>query len=190
MYEYVKGKITIISPKYIVVENNGIGYNIKTPNPYNYELDSTVTVYTYLHVREEVFELYGFPTLAERDFFLTLLSVKGIGPKGALAILASGKTEETINAIKESNSRYLEKFPGIGAKASQQIILDLNGKLNFEERKAQERIDPKVEDVKDALKNLGYKQSEIKKVEPVIQANVNEPMGSLIKIALKALLTI
>lgn len=190
MYEYIKGKITIITPKYIVIENNGVGYNVKTPNPYNYELDSTVTVYTYLHVREDVFELYGFSSLSERDFFLSLISVKGIGPKGALAILASGKTEETINAIKESNSRYLEKFPGIGAKASQQIILDLNGKLNFEERKTQLKLDPKVEDVKDALKNLGYKQAEIKKIEPVIEANVNEPMNSLIKIALKALLTI
>ena len=190
MYEYIKGKVTIITPKYITVENNNIGYNIKTPNPYNYELDSLVTIYTYLHVREDVFELYGFSSLDERDFFLSLISVKGIGPKGALAILASGKTEETINAIKESNSRYLEKFPGIGAKASQQIILDLNGKLNFDERKAPEKVDPKVEDVKATLKNLGYKQVEIKKVEPIIIANINEPMGSLIKIALKALLTI
>lgn len=190
MYEYIKGKITNITPKYIVIDNNGIGYNIKTPNPYNYELDSLVTVYTYLHVREDVFELYGFSSLYERDFFLSLISVKGIGPKGALAILASGKTEETINAIKESNSRYLEKFPGIGAKASQQIILDLNGKLNFEERKAKKEVDPRVEDVKDALKNLGYKAQEIKKVEPIIEEHINEPMGNVIKIALKALLTI
>lgn len=188
MYDYIKGTITDITPKYIVLENNNIGYSIKVPNPYYYDLNKEETIYTYLHVREDIYELYGFPTKDERDFFLSLISVKGLGPKGALAILASGKMSDTIDAIKASNNKFLEKFPGIGSKASQQIILDLNGKLNFEEMKAKAPEDPRIEDVRITLRNLGYKNQEIKKVEPVIASNIDKPMGEVIKITLKAML--
>lgn len=188
MYDYIKGKITDITPKYIVLENNNIGYQIKVANPYYFDLDKETTIFTYLHVREDVFELYGFPSKDERDFFMSLISVKGLGPKGALAILASGKITETIDAIKQSNNKYLEKFPGIGSKASQQIILDLNGKLNFEEMREVKKVDPRMEDIKITLRNLGYKNQEIKKIEPTLESNIDLPMGELIKVALKALL--
>lgn len=184
MYNYIKGTISEINAKYITVENNQIGYLIKTPNPFSFELNQEVTVYTYLYVREDVYDLYGFQSKQERDFFLQLISVKGLGPKGALAILASGNINIIADAIKSGNNKYLEKFPGIGAKASQQIILDLHGKLNFDEVVVKVE-DPKITSTKEALHNLGYKQAEIKKVIPILEANINEPIGTLIKIALK-----
>lgn len=188
MYDYIKGTITDITTKSITIECGNIGYILRTPNPYNFEIDKEAYVYTYLHVREDIFELYGFETKNERDFFLSLISVKGLGPKGALAILASGKVEETIQAIESGNNKFLERFPGIGAKASQQIILDLHGKLNFNQVVTKKLEDPKVDSVREALKNLGYKAQEIKRIEPILEAHLEEPIGALIKIALKALL--
>lgn len=185
MYNYIKGRITQINAKYVTLENNQIGYLIKTPNPFNFELNSEVTIYTYLYVREDIFDLYGFASAKERDFFLQLISVKGLGPKGALAILASGNIQLIIDAIQSGNNRYLERFPGIGAKASQQIILDLHGKVNLQEKMAEATEDTKITNVKEALKNLGYKPAEIKKVTPFIEANIDQPLGILIKLALK-----
>lgn len=185
MYNYIKGTITEINAKYITLENNQIGYLIKTPNPFSFELNSSVTIYLYQYIREDTNDLYGFPTRQERDFFLQLISVKGLGPKGALAILASGNLNAIIDAIKAGNNRYLERFPGIGAKASQQIVLDLHGKISFEEAETKTVEDPKITQTKDALRNLGYKAQEIKKIIPILEANINEPTSTLVRIALK-----
>ena len=184
MYNYIKGTITEINAKHITLENGGIGYLIKTPNPFSFELNQDAIVYLYQYVREDTNDLYGFGTKQERDFFLQLISVKGLGPKGALAILASGNINQIIEAIKAGNNRYLERFPGIGAKASQQIVLDLHGKISFEEEK-KEPMDPKIIQTMDALRNLGYKNAEIKKVIPILEANIQEPTSTLVRIALK-----
>ena len=184
MYNYIKGTITEINAKHITLENNQIGYLIKTPNPFAFELHQDATIYVYQYVREDIIDLYGFATKQERDFFLQLISVKGLGPKGALAILASGNLNAIIDAIKAGNNRYLERFPGIGAKASQQIVLDLHGKISFEEEK-EAPTDPKITQTIEALRNLGYKNQEIKKVIPILEANITEPTSTLVRIALK-----
>ena len=185
MFNYIKGTITNINGSYITLENNSIGYIIKTPNPFNFDLNSNIIIYTYLHVREDILELYGFKTEIERNFFLQLISVKGLGPKGALAILASDDLEPIINAINNGDARFLQKFPGIGSKASQQIILDLNGKINLELNKKVH--DPKIDNVKEALKSLGYSQNEIKRINPIIEENISLDVKDLIKLALKNL---
>lgn len=185
MYNYIKGIVTEINSKNITIECNNFGYQIYTPNPFSFSDGESVTVYTYLHIREDVMELYGFKSKYERDFFFKLISVKGIGPKGALAILAGGDTSEIIQAIESGNVKYLQKFPGVGAKASQQIILDLHGKLNIEEVNKPSKVNPKVEQTLDALKNLGYKQQELKKVIPILEANNSLTISELIKLALK-----
>lgn len=185
MYNYIKGTITEINAKHITVECNNLGYLIYTPNPFSFNEGDSVTVYTYLHVREDVMDLYGFKSNYERDFFFKLISVKGIGPKGALAILAGGDTSEIIQAIESGNIKYLQKFPGVGAKASQQIVLDLHGKLNLEQINKTNKLNPKVEQALDALKNLGYKQAELKKIIPVLEANNLLSISELIKLALK-----
>lgn len=185
MYNYIKGTITDINAKSITLECNNIGYNLYTPNPFSFSLNENATIYTYLHVREDIFELYGFKTQKERDFFFKLISVKGIGPKGALAILAGGDSQEIIEAINSNNIKFLQKFPGVGPKASQQIILDLHGKLDLDNIKSSKVKNPNIEQALEALKNLGYKPQELKKVIPVLEANETLSIGALIKLALK-----
>ncbi|UKI49758.1 MAG: Holliday junction branch migration protein RuvA [Clostridium sp.] len=168
----------------LCVKNNKIGYLLIVSNPYNYKPNETYKIYTYLYVREDIFfDLYGFKTKAERDLFLKLISVSGIGPKSALSILASGSVNEIVEAIEDRNDAYLRKFPGIGAKASQQIILDLRGKVSFDSVDNPSVHSSKLDDVEDALIALGYNKKEITKVIAKLDGTKDE--GDLVKEALK-----
>ena len=128
MYSYLIGKIVQIRPSYIVLETNNIGYELIVSNPYSFELGADIKIYVFKRVREPDVFLYGFKTLELKDLFLKLINVPGIGPKSALSILASDNTSDLILAIEEGNAKFLTKFPGIGMKSAQQIILDLKGK--------------------------------------------------------------
>ena len=183
MYGYIVGIVTKISPKYIICENNGVGYLIIVPNPFSYKLNEEYKIYTHQYVREDVLELYGFMTDEEKELFLKLISVSGIGPKSALSILATGTVGEICRAIESRNDAYLRKFPGIGSKASQQIILDLAGKLSISNDGFV--TNSKLDDVSDALIALGYSKKEISKVLGKLDGNLEE--GELIKEALKKL---
>ncbi|MBN2540499.1 MAG: Holliday junction branch migration protein RuvA [Bacilli bacterium] len=163
MYNYIKGNITEINPNYITVENNGIGYQVITPNPYAFILHTEATVYLYQKVSEDNISLFGFKTQKAKELFIKLISVNGIGPKSANAILASGSVESIADAIEDGNAKYLQKFPGIGPKASQQIILDLKGKIEFEDTTIKTA---NLLEVEEALVALGYKDKEIKKIIP------------------------
>ncbi|WP_161797229.1 Holliday junction branch migration protein RuvA, partial [Geobacillus sp. ZGt-1] len=105
MIEFIRGYVDYVCPEYIVIDHNGIGYEIFTPNPFAFQesREAAVTVYTYEYVREGVHALYGFPTREERNLFAKLLQVSGIGPKGGLAILAAGRPDELARAIEEEN---------------------------------------------------------------------------------------
>ncbi len=180
MIDYIRGSLKMVETPYIVVETSGIGYQIHSPNPFVFQNDinHTVVVYTYQYVREDVIRLYGFKTRKERSIFEKLLNVSGIGPKGALAILASGQPEQLIQAIEEENEQFLIKFPGVGKKTARQIILDLKGKLgeflpSFLESNgimATVQVNQKYPDALseaiEALKSLGYVEKEIKKILP------------------------
>jgi len=181
MYGYIKGIVTKVTPKYIICENNGIGYLLIVSNPYNFTVNKDYMIYLYQYVREDMIDLYGFLTEDEKELFLKLISVSGIGPKSALSILASGTVSEIVKAIESRNDAYLRKFPGIGAKASQQIILDLRGKLNFEEEVLVQ--DTKLADVEGALIALGYNKKEITKV--ISKLDTSLEVGVLIKQALQ-----
>ena len=161
MYGYIIGRITKINPKYVICENNQIGYILIVPNPYNYSIGTEYKIFTYQHVREDEISLYGLLAEEENDLFLKLISVSGIGPKSALSILATGSVNEIVRAIEARDDKYLKKFPGIGAKASLQIILDLKGKLNFDSSIVENN---KLSDVKEALISLGYSSKEIDSV--------------------------
>ncbi len=183
MYDYIKGVITEINPTYITLENKGIGYKIIAANPYAFMLHSELTVYIFQRVTDDDISLYGFKTQKARELFVKLISVNGIGPKSANAILASGTVESITSAIDDGNAKYLQKFPGIGPKASQQIILDLKGKIEFED-KAIKTLN--LIDVEEALKALGYKDREIKKVLPKLDPSKHT--NDLIKDALAMML--
>lgn len=184
MYGYIIGTVTKVTPKNIICENNGIGYLLIVSNPYNFKLNTEYKIYTYQYVREDILDLYGFSSDEEKELFLKLISVSGIGPKSALSILASGTVKEIVHAIENRNDVYLRKFPGIGAKASQQIILDLKGKLSFAE--GTPAYNTKLEDVEGALISLGYNKKEIAKVLSKLDSSLDE--GTLVKMALQQMM--
>ncbi len=189
MYSYIKGQITEVMPTHITVDNNGIGYMIKVPNPYLYEnklFQDQLIVYTYQNVREDAIELYGFSSKEEKQMFISLISVKGLGPKGALAILASSTPSELANAILEGNDKYFKSFPGVGAKLSQQIILDLKGKVDLDNTLVQPK-DERLESVSLALKSLGYNATEIKNITKKLVINKEDTINSLVLQSLRML---
>lgn len=182
MYSYLKGIVTLIESSYIVLDNNGIGYLIYTPNPYSFKENEETLVWIYQNIREDEMTLYGFKTKEEKDLFLKLIEVKGLGCKMALPMLATGSISGIVDAIERENILYLKKFPKIGDKVAKQIILDLKGKLNNNITISKDSN----EEVIEALKGLGYKQADIVKVLPKV--NSNETLEQQIKEALKLLL--
>lgn len=182
MYSYIKGFIKEIESNYIVLDNNGIGYLIYTPNPYSFNVDEEYIVYIYQNVKEDELTLYGFKLKEEKDLFLKLIEVKGLGCKMALPIIATGSINGIIDAIERENILYLKKFPKIGDKVAKQIILDLKGKLNTNGVVTTNNNDELIE----VLKGLGYKTQDILKV--VRQVNTNLSLEDQIKEALKLFL--
>lgn len=180
MYDFISGKIESIYSTYIVLENNGIGYKIYTPNPYIFKENTNEKIYVYEYVREDEISLYGFKSLEEREMFLKLIDVKGLGCKMALPMLGLGSVNGLVDAIERENILYLKKFPKIGDKVARQIILDLKGKLVMKEEKKSN------EELEEALKGLGYKTADINKV--VKEVDSSKPIGEQIKEALKLLL--
>lgn len=183
MFEYIKGNIVDIGSNYIVVDNNNIGYKIYAPNPYSFDLDSEYKVYIYQHIREDENILFGFKTIEDRNLFLRLTSVKGLGPKMALPMLATGNASGIIDAIERENILYLKKFPKIGDKVARQIILDLKGKLVTKESNDGVKVN---DELTSALSSLGYKASDIKGV--VSKVDMSLSIENQIKEALKLLL--
>lgn len=179
----MKGIVTEIESGFITLEVNGIGYMIYTGNPYSFTIQEEYTLYTYQYVREDEISLYGFKSKEEKELFLRLISVKGLGCKMALPMLAVGSIEGIIDAIERENILYLKKFPKIGDKVARQIILDLKG--NLVEKENNNSIE-KEEELMDALKALGYKPQDIKKILPNISKS--NPIEEQIKEALKLLL--
>ena len=195
MYAYIKGIVSQLYPSHIVVEANGIGYEIQTPNSSRFQsqLDKETQVYTQLIVREDAQLLYGFVNLEEKDMFLSLIKVTGIGPKSALAILATSTPNEVAIAIENENESYLTKFPGIGKKTARQIILDLKGKLIITE---ESELFPETKDAGQdvleeallALEALGYSRREITKVKKNLEKESFDSVDACVKRGLALLI--
>jgi Holliday junction DNA helicase RuvA len=183
MYAFVKGVVTLVKPSYIVIESYGVGYLILSPTPYDYKVGDEALCFTHHYVREDINALYGFKSLESKELFVKLISVSGIGPKSALSILANDRIDEIIMAIEASDVKYLTKFPGIGPKSAQQIILDLKGKLVIDEL---ELIPSQESDVEQALSALGYSKTEVRKVMKKIDTSLS--VEQMIKEALKLLM--
>ncbi|EHE7495623.1 Holliday junction branch migration protein RuvA [Staphylococcus pseudintermedius] len=199
MYAYISGKLTVLHPTHIIVETtSGIGYEIQTPNSYRFQknLDQTVKVYTSLIVREDAQLLYGFIDQEEKDMFLSLIKVTGIGPKSALAILAASSPNEVKRAIENENDAYLTQFPGIGKKTARQIVLDLKGKVVVTEEVSEglldiatEQEELAVQEALLALEALGYSKRELKKVEKAMQQQIFSDVDEAVKYGLKQLIS-
>lgn len=184
MFEYIKGKIDDIESNYIIVNNNDIGYKIYTANPYSFEIDKEYKVYLYQHIREDENSLFGFKTKEDRNLFLKLIDVKGLGPKMALPMLATGSADGIIDAIERENILYLKKFPKIGDKLAKQIVLDLKGKINIDS--GNDVNQDSTMELIEALKGLGYKEKEFQSIISMIDNTL--PIELQIKEALKLLL--
>ncbi len=172
MFYYVNGTVAHVGPYLAVIDCGGVGYACRTTN----HTIAAITVgkpaklYTHLHVREEIFELYGFITESELSCFEMLIGVSGVGPKAALAILSSNTPEGLALAIVSENEKALTSAPGIGKKIAQRIILELKDKLakgqlttGGESFAGGITVIPenKTSEASAALAVLGYSQSEI-----------------------------
>ena len=198
MYEYLTGVVTFINPYYLVIETNGIGYQIALGNPYRYssKLNKEIKLYVHQVIREDAHLLYGFDSLEEKQLFLSLVSVSGIGPKSALAIMASDDHSGLIQAVETGDVTYLTKFPGVGKKTAQQMILDLKGKFGelsidtpfnlFDESTAQDAT--ALSEAMEALSALGYSDKEVKRVEKQLKEVENLTTDEYLRQALKLMM--
>lgn len=190
----IKGKITLKTEKFAIVETNGVGYKInmatdalsklKTPNQSKLgsgrETGDEIMLWIHTHVREDILELYGFLNRVELEFFEMLLSVSGIGPKGALAVLSVASIETLRRAIGSGDISYLTKISGIGKKTAEKIVIELRDKIGEEKGTSlQGELD-----ALEALKSLGYSQNEareaLKKISP--ETNTNAKIREALKI--------
>lgn len=200
MYAYIKGTLSQLFPTHVVVETCGIGYEIQTPNSYRFQkyLEKEVQIYTSLIVREDAQLLYGFINEEEKEMFLSLIKVTGIGPKSALAILASSTPYEVKLAIENENDAYLTQFPGIGKKTARQIVLDLKGKVKITEENSDDLLQTQVNGNEQnqiiseallALQALGYSKRELSKVEKSLNKHNVNSVDEAVKIGLQTLVS-
>lgn len=198
MYEYLTGLVTVVAPQYIVVDVNGVGYKLLVANPYRYQEDRNkkVQVYVYQAVREDNISLFGFTDQNEKNLFMQLINVSGIGPKSALAILANPDHQGLVDAITNNNVSYLTKFPGIGKKTASQIVLDLRDKLTNESSSSlfattqltvDATVNRELKDALEALAALGYKERDIKKVQKILMKEEQMATDEYLRQALRLL---
>ncbi len=199
MYSYIKGTLEEISEDLIVVENHGIGYNIRISARMLDALPAhgeEVKIYTYLYVKEDAFSLFGFPSRDELEMFKLLINVSGIGPKGGLAVLSVLSANDLRFAIVAEDAKTISKAPGIGSKTAKRLIIELKDKIDletaietgFEEAEAvsagagNNRI---RKEASEALVALGYSATEASKVLAGIEITEDSDVESVLKAALK-----
>ncbi|RLL47977.1 Holliday junction branch migration protein RuvA [Oceanobacillus piezotolerans] len=199
MIAYIRGVLSSIEEGSIIIDVHGVGYELHCPNPFVFQssINEEIQIHTYHHVREDAQILYGFKNKDEKYLFTKLISVSGIGPKGALAILGSVDIDGFVSAIEREDDKFLTSFPGVGKKTARQIILDLKGKLNtvlsltpnegifqLEEEEEMRMVNEATE----ALKALGYSDKEIKSILPQLNQEKNKSVDELIRTALALLM--
>jgi Holliday junction DNA helicase RuvA len=199
MYEYLTGMIAAVTPSYIVVDVDGVGYLVYAANPFRFSNGQQAKVFVYQAVRDNDISLYGFTTQTEKNLFVKLLNVSGIGPKSALAILATNDLQGLVKAIQNNSITYLTKFPGVGKKTAQQIVLDLKDKLaqvGTDNLLVTETISNNtnltenglLEEALAALSALGYTRNEIKKIKPQLEKATANTTDEYLRLGLKLLM--
>jgi|SRR5690625_4294030 len=199
MIAYIKGNLTYILDDSVIVDVQGVGYEIICANPFAFQasLNKEIKIYTYHHVRDDAQLLYGFKNEDEKYLFTKLISVSGIGPKGALAIQGSVDVAEFVSAVEREDDKFLTSFPGVGKKTARQIILDLKGKLTSmlsitdqpeAEINGEQQNTAVVKEAQEALKALGYTEREIKAILPQLQKDTSNNIDELIRKALALLM--
>lgn len=199
MIAFVKGIIEDITDENVVIDVNGVGYNVKISADTASKLPGygeVIKLYTYTSVREDAFWLYGFLTRSDLEIFKKCITVNGIGPKGALSILSIMDADSLRFAIMSQDAKAIAKAPGIGAKTAERLILDLKDKIKIDDTLIQKEINQtqngntfadsavKTEAV-EALVSLGYGRTESIKAVNSIEGIDTMDSGAVLKAALK-----
>ena len=193
MYYYINGEYAEKGENFIVIDAGGVGYKIYTSlaaiskMP---EFGKKVKVFTHFYVREDTQDLYGFPTNEELSMFLNLISVSGVGPKAALAILSVATPPELALAIIQKNVKVITKASGVGPKLAERVILELKNKIKNIDALPEEFAENVVSDLDseavEALVSLGYSEQEAKKAIGLLDETLS--VEETIKEALKKLM--
>ncbi len=194
MYDHIQGVIFNKNPTQVVLQANGVGYSLHIPvSTYDKlpESGQKAIVYTYLHVREDQLSLFGFALQNERDVFLHLISVNGIGPMTALRIMSGIETKDLIEAVRNKDILRLSKVKGIGKKTAERMILELGQSLGLISAEASylKNAEPSIQtDAIMALVTLGYSQKDAKAaVEKTYNDDPKLTVDGLIREVLKVL---
>ena len=160
----IKGILIEKIPPFILLDCQGVGYEIEVPMTTFFDLPnegSEVSLLTHLVVREDAHLLFGFATTSERHMFRQLIKVNGIGAKVALSILSSIESNELTNAIKTDDTNMLIKIPGIGKKTAERLVLELKDRVkDIEVTQASKNVITNIDDIENALISLGYSASQ------------------------------
>lgn len=201
MLAFVKGRLIETGADYVVLDNQGIGYLIYTPLSVLENLPpigQDIKIYTYMYVREDQLTLYGFLTRDDLEIFKLLIGVSGIGPKGALGLLSRISPNEFRFAVMSGDSKTIAKAPGIGPKTAQKLIIELKDKLKLEDMfEENPEADADVshggssaeKETIMALVALGYSETEAFRAVQKVDASSDMDSETLLKLALKQMLT-
>ncbi len=192
MISYIKGVIDTVEHDKVIIENNNMGYNVLMSQSATEVLGQgeEIKIYTYLHVKEDAIQLFGFLSKNELEMFKKLISVSGVGPKGGLAILSALPENNLQMAIISGDAKAISKAQGIGAKTAQRIIIELKDKIDLEEMLEVSSEDISSEnsiqsDAIDALIALGYSKTESFNAVKKISVDENMDVEDILKLALK-----
>ena len=180
MISFLKGRIDSASKEAVVIDVNNIGYKVYVARASSYEIGSEIKLLTYDVQKQDESYLVGFPTVEEKNLFLTLIKIQGIGAKTALAMFSVGSPQEIISAINREDIKFLKTLPLVGYKTARQIILELKGYFVSSEMEE----DDVFADVRNALITLGFKASTVDTaLRKVYKDGINKE--ELLKLALK-----
>jgi len=201
MIEKITGRIIQKSPTFCVVDCGGVGLGLNISlNTFqkikSVPQNSQVSLFTHLHVREDLLQLYGFSETEEKDFFRMLISISGIGPRLALTLLSGPTTKDIKNAISREDVAILTRVPGIGRKTAQRLILELKEKMATEKEvkglppvvTASDQLHEKINEAIQALVQLGYKQEDAHHALSNLADKISDEISveQIIKMALKS----
>lgn len=203
MYAYFIGKITYMNADSVVMEVNNIGYNIKVSAQTIENLGrfaGEVKLYTYTYVKEDALSLFGFLTREELELFKMMLTVNGIGPKGALAILSTLSVDSLRFAILSGDAKSIAKAPGVGAKSAERLIIDLKDKIHMEDvipsgmslenNAVMPQELPAKKEAIEALTALGYSATDAVKAVHSVDCTNDSSTEEILKAALKKIIAL
>lgn len=169
MIAFVNGVVRIIRSDRVVLDVQGVGYEVYLANALSQKMGDELFLYTYQHVREDAILLFGFLKEEDYEVFMRLINVKGIGPKTAQTMLSVCSGKEMIEAIENDDIKKLKSLPGIGEKTAGQIVLDLKGKFVSLETSDGATSNPVWGQVQDALLSLGYKTNQLTTIKKELE---------------------